>query len=85
MITATQMRAARALLGIDQKTLARMAGISVPTVQRMEASQGNVRGIVDSLTKVVAALHAAGVELISENAASTGGGRGVRLKMGDVP
>lgn len=83
MITAAQMRAARALLGIDQKALAKMAGISVPTVQRMEASQGNVRGIVDSLTKVVTALDAAGVELIGEHAVSTGGGRGVRLKLGD--
>lgn len=83
MITASQMRAARALLGIDQKTLARMAGISVPTVQRMEASQGNVRGIVDSLTKVVAAFDVAGVELLAENVASNGSGRGVRLKRGD--
>ncbi len=46
------MRAARALLGIDQKTLAEMSGVSLPTIQRMEASGGNVRGIVDSLTKV---------------------------------
>ena len=51
MITAGQMRAARALLGIDQKTLAEMAGISVPTIQRMESSKGNVRGVVDTLTK----------------------------------
>lgn len=85
MITAAQMRAARALLGIDQKTLAGMARISVPTVQRMEASQGNVRGIVDSLTKVVTALDTAGVELIGEYAVSNGGGRGVRLKTGDMP
>lgn len=80
MITATQMRAARALLGIDQRTLAQMAGLSVPTIQRMEASDGDVRGIVDSLTKVVAAFDAAGVELIGENSASPTGGRGVRLK-----
>jgi len=85
VITAAQMRAARALLGIDQKTLAQMAGISVPTVQRMEASQGNVRGIVDSLMKVVAAFDAAGVELIGQCAASSGGGRGVRLKSGSAP
>ena len=85
MITAAQMRAARALLGVDQKTLARMAGISVPTIQRMEASDGNVRGIVDSLTKVVAAFDAAGVELIGENTASSGSGRGVRLKSGGTP
>jgi transcriptional regulator with XRE-family HTH domain len=84
LITGAQMRAARALLGIDQKTLAQMAGISVPTIQRMEASQGNVRGIVDSLTKVVAAFDAAGLELIGESAASNDGGRGVRLKSGSA-
>ncbi len=80
MITAAQMRAARALLGIDQKTLAERAGVSVPTIQRMEASAGNVRGVVDSLTKVIEALNEAGIELIGEGAQSLGGGRGVRLK-----
>ncbi len=80
MITASQMRAARALLGIDQKTLAGMAGVSVPTIQRMEASQGTVKGVVDSLTKVVDALNLAGIELIGESAHSMGGGRGVRLR-----
>ncbi|GGA61353.1 transcriptional regulator [Nitratireductor aestuarii] len=80
MITAAQLRAARALLGIDQKTLAEMAGVSLPTIQRMEASEGNVRGVVDTLTKVVEALDAAGLELIGDNAPSTGSGRGVRLK-----
>ncbi|MBN9585065.1 MAG: transcriptional regulator [Afipia sp. 62-7] len=80
MITSTQMRAARALLGIDQKTLAELAGVSLPTIQRMEASNGVVRGVVDSLTKVVDALSRAGVDLIGDNARSEGGGRGVRLK-----
>ncbi|HEX2256958.1 MAG TPA: helix-turn-helix domain-containing protein [Afifellaceae bacterium] len=80
MLSAAQLRSARALLGIDQKTLAELAGVSVPTIQRMEASQGNVRGIVDSLTKVVDALAMAGVELIGEDAQSLSGGRGVRLK-----
>ena len=80
MITAAQLRAARALLGIDQKTLASMAGVSLPTIQRMETSQGNVRGIVDTLTKVIEALNAAGIELIGENARSDGDGRGVRLR-----
>jgi predicted transcriptional regulator len=74
------MRAARALLGIDQKTLAELAGVSLPTIQRMEASNGVVRGVVDSLTKVVDALSRAGVDLIGDNARSERGGRGVRLK-----
>jgi predicted transcriptional regulator len=80
MITAPQMRAARALLGLDQRALAQLAGLSLPTIQRMEASAGQVRGTVDSLVKVVEALDGAGVELIGEGAASTGSGRGVRLK-----
>ena len=80
MITSQQMRAARALLGIDQRQLAELAGLSAPTIQRMEASDGQVRGVVDTLVKVVTALEAAGIELIGENAASTGAGRGVRLR-----
>ena len=80
MITAGQLRAARALLGIDQKELAELAGVSVPTIQRMEASTGNVRGVVESLTRVIEALDRAGIVLIGENAPTTSGGRGVRLK-----
>ena len=81
MITAAQMRAARALLGIDQQTLADAARVSLPTIQRMEASEGNVRGVIETLTKVVEAFDRAGVELIGENTISQGSGRGVRLKV----
>ncbi len=80
MITAAQLRAARALLGIDQRRLAEEAGLSVPTIQRMEASDGVIRGNVDSLTKLIAALDALGIELIGEGAASLAGGRGIRFK-----
>lgn len=81
MITALQLRAARALLGIDQRKLAELSGLSLPTIQRMEASGGVIRGHVESLTKLVYALNAAGIELIGEGAASQAGGRGVRLKV----
>lgn len=80
MITAGQLRASRALLGIDQRKLAELSGLSLPTIQRMEASDGVIRGNVDSLMKLVAALDTAGIELISDNAASSTGGRGARLK-----
>lgn len=80
MITAAQLRAARALVGLDQKALAEKAGVSLPTIQRMETSDGHVRGTVDTLTRVIEALEAAGVELIGDQAASSGGGRGVRLR-----
>ena len=79
MITAAQMRAARALLGIDQRELAELSGLSLPTVQRMEASEDVVRGTVDSLMKLIGALNQAGIEIISENTPSHGRGRGVRL------
>ena len=80
MITSAQLKAARALLGMDQKALAEASGLSLPTIQRMEASDGTIRGNVDSLMKLIAALDGAGVVLIGEGAESAGGGRGVRLK-----
>ncbi len=80
MITAAQLRAARALLGLEQRKLAELSGLSVPTIQRMEASGGVIRGNVDSLMKLVSALDVAGIELIAEGAVSQTGGRGVRLK-----
>ncbi len=80
MITSRQLRAARALAGLDQRALARMARLSLPAIQRMEASEGVVRGNVESLMKLIAALDRAGIELINEGAVSSDGGRGVRLK-----
>src|SRR3954463_13870951 len=81
MITATQLRDARVLLGIDQRQLAELAGLSVPTIQRMEASEAMVRGNVDSLVKLITALDAAGIEMIDEGAVTNSQGRGVRLKI----
>ena len=81
MITAAQLRAARVLLGVDQRRLAQLSGLSVPTIQRMEASESMIRGNVDSLVKLITALEAAGIELIDEGAASSAEGRGVRLKI----
>ena len=66
MITTGQMKAARALLGWDQRQLAEASGVSVPTIQRMESSDGTVRGNVETLVKVVDALNSAGIELIAE-------------------
>lgn len=80
MITSQQMRAARALLGLDQRQLAELAGLSLPTIQRMESSDGQVRGVVDTLVKVITALENGGIELLGENAPSVGVGRGVRLR-----
>jgi transcriptional regulator with XRE-family HTH domain len=81
MITAAQLRAARVLLGIDQRRLAELSGLSVPTIQRMEASETMVRGNVDSLVKLIAAFNEAGIEMIDDGAISHSQGRGVRLKI----
>lgn len=80
MLTSAQMRAARALAGVDQRELAKKSGLSVPTIQRMEASDDVIRGNVDSLMKLIAAIEAFGIELIGEGMLSSSGGRGVRLK-----
>jgi transcriptional regulator with XRE-family HTH domain len=80
MITGNQLRAARALLSIDQRQMAGLADLSVPTIQRMEASDGVIRANVDSLMKLVSALDGAGIELINPGAVSAAGGRGVRLR-----
>jgi transcriptional regulator with XRE-family HTH domain len=84
LITAAQLRAARALLGMDQRAMAHAAQLSVPTIQRMEGSEGVIRGTVDSLMKLIAALQAAGVELIDEGGTSAVGGRGVRLREANI-
>ena len=80
MLTAAQMRAARALVGMEQKALAELSGVSLPTIQRMEASNGVVRGVIETLMKVMGALEAAGIEFINEGGVSSDGGRGVRLR-----
>ena len=81
MITAAQLRAARVLLGIDQRRLAELSGLSVPTIQRMEASETMIRGNVDSLVKLITALEGAGIELI--DAQQYPGGP--QLRCGDHP
>ena len=85
MITAVQLRAASLLLGIDQRRLAKISGLSVPTIQRLEASETILRGNVDSLVKLIDALDTAGIEMIDEGAVSNSRGRGARLKINSAP
>lgn len=80
MISANQMKAARALADLDQMSLAELSGLSIATIRRMEGSKGTVRANVDSLMKIIQALDEAGVELIGEGENSEDAGRGVRLK-----
>lgn len=80
MLSSAQLKAARALIGMDQSQLAFAAGVSLPTIQRMEASDGIVRAQVDSLMKVLSALDRLGVEVIGPEQPSNARGRGVRLR-----
>jgi len=74
LITIEQLRAARALLGWSQTDLARHAGLSVPTVKRLEGGFGpNVSD--DARIKMQKTLERAGINFIDEN----GGGPGLRL------
>ncbi|MDI9846549.1 helix-turn-helix transcriptional regulator [Rhodoblastus sp. 17X3] len=75
MTKINQVRAARGLIGWSQTQLAEAAGLSLPTVKRFETDNG-VKVSGDAVSKMVAALEAAGVEFIAEN----GGGAGVRLR-----
>jgi predicted transcriptional regulator len=74
-VSIRQIKAARALLGWSQTELADTAGVSVPTVKRLEATDGVLGGRKDTATKLRSALERAGIEFIEEN----GGGPGVRL------
>lgn len=78
--TGRQIAAARTLIGMTQPELAEKANISVPTLKRMEASDGPASGIANNVAAVRAALEAAGVEFIPEN----GSGAGVRLKKSHI-
>jgi predicted transcriptional regulator len=76
MISSDQIRGARAFLRLDQADLAKAAGVSLETIKRVEAMEGELKIRLDTLTKITAALEKAGVEFIAEN----GGGAGVRMK-----
>jgi transcriptional regulator with XRE-family HTH domain len=76
LITIEQIRAARGLLGWSQTGLAEAAGLSLPTIKRMERESDGPVVSDDARAAVQGALQKAGVEFIPEN----GGGAGVRLK-----
>jgi DNA-binding transcriptional regulator YiaG len=71
-----QIAAGRVLAGLGQADLAAAAKISVPTLRRMEASEGKIAGMANNIAAVVSALEAAGVVFVAEN----GHGPGVRLR-----
>jgi transcriptional regulator with XRE-family HTH domain len=75
VIDATQIRAARALLGIDQKELAALSGCGIATIRRIEGADGPA-GTSKTITRIRRALEAAGVVFIEQDEKQ---GPGVRL------
>jgi predicted transcriptional regulator len=75
MLSSDQIRGARAVLRLSQAELADASGVSLETIKRLEAMDGELKVRLDTLTKIKLALEKAGVEFIPEN----GGGAGVRL------
>ena len=75
MLSSDQIRGARAILRLSQADLAEAASVSLETIKRLEAMQGELKVRLDTLTRIKDALERAGVEFIPEN----GGGAGVRL------
>ena len=81
MLTSEQIRAARAMLRMEQREVSEAAGVSLPTIKRLEKGQGLLKANVSTVEALRRAFEAAGVQFIPEN----GGGVGVRLKEGKRP
>ncbi|WP_262514428.1 hypothetical protein [Agrobacterium tumefaciens] len=79
MISAEQLRAARAMLKIEQGVLAEKACVSIETIKRFEAMAGPLKGRDDTITSIINALEFAGIEFIFGEGADGYGGAGVRF------
>ena len=80
MLTASQIRAARALVDWSGPELAHAAGLSLPTIRRMESAMGPGRSSAENVEAVQRALEEAGVVFLDAGTVTTGG-PGVRLKV----
>jgi transcriptional regulator with XRE-family HTH domain len=78
-LTAEQIRAARAILRMDQTALATKAGVSVETIKRLEASNGKLSAQYGTLLNIMNALRFEGIEFIGADEEPTQGGPGVRI------
>ena len=76
MLTSEQIRAARAMLRIEQRELAERSGVSLETIKRIERTPGVVSAYASTVAAIQSALESAGIEFIPEN----GGGPGARLR-----
>lgn len=73
-VSIPQIKAARALLGWSQEKLAKVSGVSEPTIKRLEAEGGELGGWESTQEKILAAFKKAGIEFTNGNAP------GVRLR-----
>ena len=80
MVTAEQLRAARAMLRLSQRQLADMAHISTSAIRRMERTSGDLPYSKEILLVVQSALEAAGIRFIDAGMPSPRGGPGIRLE-----
>ncbi|GAB5447168.1 helix-turn-helix domain-containing protein [Gymnodinialimonas sp.] len=79
-MTGEQIRAARALLGWTASDLAQAAGVSYPTVQRMDATQGPVGGRHATVIAIREALERDGIQFLQGG--ETANGQGVAIASG---
>ncbi|TXH26482.1 MAG: XRE family transcriptional regulator [Elusimicrobia bacterium] len=73
-----QIRAARALLGWTAADLAEQSGVSYPTVQRMDATRGQVSGRHETVEAIRKALEARGIQFLESGQVAAGPGVAVR-------
>ena len=67
LATSEQLRAARAMLAIDQRKLAAISGVSQVTIAKMERATGIIPGRHDTVQKLQRALESAGVVFTDGN------------------
>lgn len=76
-MTSEQLRAARAMLRMEQSALAEASGVSTETIKRLERMTGELVGTrVATINALKITLQAAGVIFVDEN----GEGPGVRMR-----
>jgi transcriptional regulator with XRE-family HTH domain len=75
-VTPDLIRAGRALVRLSARELAERSGVSLPTIQRIEAADDVGGTRVDTLRKLISALAKAGVDMIR----LPDGGLAIRLR-----
>lgn len=80
-ITAEQLRAARALLKMEQRALAQQANVNIQTLKRYEGGSGVLSGNYQYIEALIAVLTAAGVQFLENGQVASGPGVALRKPM----